>query len=98
MASYVPWYGKKRKRLKKREGGFAELLRNETKGLRVEDGAEAIRAAQVRVLKSRRAELAPSERNATEIAELDRAIDFWLTLSRDEIVAAYRAGTKPKPQ
>ena len=90
MAGYIPWYGKKREHLMEHEREFVALLQSGADSLKVAEGAEEVRALQVRALKSTRAELPPSERNATAVANLEREIAFWLALSVEEIIDGYR--------
>ena len=92
MANYIAWYGKKRAKLAEREREFLELLRGGASGSKLEAAAEEVRAAQVRTLKSRRAELPPYERNAAAVANLDREIEFWVGLSVAEVIDGYRTG------
>ena len=92
MASYTPYYGKKRYRLAVHEREFAALLRKETNVSRLADGAENVRAAQVCALRARRAQLPPSETHAVAIENLDRKIQFWLALSVEEVIEGYRTG------
>ena len=54
--------------------------------------AEEVRAAQVRALKSKRAQLPPRETYAAAVANLDREIQFWVGLSVDQIIDGYRTG------
>ena len=90
MANYIAWYGKKREYLIERERKFVTLLQKDADKSRVAESAEEVRAAQVRALKSKRAELRPSEKNAVAVANLDREIAFWLGLSVEEIIDGYR--------
>src|SRR5689334_9755279 len=85
MANYIAWYGKKRQHLLEREREFSLLLQHEADADKIADAAQEVRAAQVRALKSKRAQLGPS-------ARLDREIEFWLGLSVEQIVDGYRSG------
>src|SRR6266542_4438524 len=89
MANYIAWYGKKRQRLAAHEREFAALLRSEKDASRLADGAERVRAAQVRALKSKRAQLSPSEKNAVAFGKLDSEIRFWLALTTEEVIGGY---------
>jgi hypothetical protein len=93
MANYVPWYGKKRERLIEHERVFLSLLATDADAATTHEAAEVVRAAQVRALKSRLAQLPPSEKNAAAVGNLDREINFWLGMSPEEIVNGYRHGT-----
>lgn len=92
MAGYIPWYGKKRRRLGTCEREFCALLQSQTDRSKLADAADEVRAAHVRVLKSRRAELAPSETNTIAVENLDREIALWLELSAEQIIERYRSG------
>ena len=92
MANYIPWYGKKRERLIERDRAFVALLQGETDPAKLAGAAEAVRAEQVRALRSKRAQLPPSEKNAAAVANLDREIAFWLALTAEAIIDGYRAG------
>lgn len=92
MASYLPWYGKKRERLSVHEREFVALLQNEMDESRLANGAEAVRVAQIRALKAKRAKLPPSEKNATAVANLDREIQCWLALTIHDVIERYRTG------
>ena len=92
MANYIAWYGKKREHLIERERDLAALLKSEAEASRIAGAAEEVRAAQIRALKSKRAELPPSEKNARAVANLDREIEFWLGLTANEIIVGYRTG------
>jgi hypothetical protein len=92
MASYVPYYGKKRYRLAVHEREFAALLRTAASAPRLATGAERVRAAQVCALKAMRAKFPPSEANAVAVQNLDRQIQFWLALHTEEIIEGYRTG------
>jgi hypothetical protein len=79
MAGYIAWYGKKRDLLTGHEETLVALLQRGADTPRVAEAAEE-RAAQVRALKAKRAELKPSEKNAVAVANLDHEIEFWLAL------------------
>lgn len=94
MANYLAWHGKKRQRLKKRENRFESLLQTEKDPSKLAKAADEIRAAHVRVLKSRLAELSPSEKNAIAMENLNREIALWLALPTQEIIERYRTGRR----
>jgi len=96
MANYIPWYGEKKARLDELEHAFLTLLQEPTDLKRLREAGDAVRLAKVRALKARRAMLPPSEKVATAIANLDREIQFWLTLSADQVVEGYRNGSLRK--
>lgn len=90
MSNYVAWYGKKRLRLSKLEQQFAALVQQETDAKRLTEAAEGLRAARLRVLRSRRAEFPPSEVNAAAVAQLDREIEECIALPVQAIIDRYR--------
>lgn len=91
MTSYIPWYGKKRERLAHREQKFIAILRTQSDPEKLRKSAEEIRAAQIRVLKSRRAQLPPSEKNLAKVEEIDHQIQKWLAAEVDSIIQDYRS-------
>jgi len=92
MAGYIAWYGKKREALAEREKELIAALQVDSSDAALAELAEDVRAAQVRALRSKRAELRPFERNAKAFANLDREIAYWLGLSAEAIIAGYRSG------
>lgn len=92
MASYIPYYGKKRAALAACERAFAAAIQSEVNAAKLAQNAEQVRDAQVRALRAKLAQLAPSEKNALAIAHIDQEINFWKRLSTNAIIAGYRAG------
>ena len=92
MASYLPWFGKKREHLTEREREFEAILSVATADSQLAEAAEVVRASQVSALKAKRAQLAPSEKNAAAMDNLGREIRFWLALSVAEVIEGYRSG------
>jgi hypothetical protein len=92
MANYIAWFGKKRERLLDCEREFLSLLRGESDSTKVAKAADAVRAAQIRALKSKRAQLPPAEKSAIAVAHLKREIEFWQKLSSRQIIDGYRSG------
>ncbi|HQY87485.1 MAG TPA: hypothetical protein PK402_02425 [Tepidisphaeraceae bacterium] len=92
MTSYIAWYGKKRVRLAEMEMEFINQLHHQVTGVKLDRGAEEVRLAQIRALKSKRAELKPSGQNELAIAHLNDEIKFWMTLSVEEIIDGYKSG------
>lgn len=90
MASFVPWYGKKRSRLEEREEEFLEVLRSGASETRVTEAVETLRTAQVRALKEKRQKFAPSEKNSAVYREIEEAIRWWMDLPKDAIIEGYR--------
>ena len=96
MASYIPWYGKKRERLAEHECTFRTLLQNDSNLKELREAADMVRLAHVRALKAKRAQLPPSEQSLAAIENLEREIQFWYVLTVDEVIQGYRTGTLPK--
>jgi hypothetical protein len=93
MANYIPHYGKKIERLVEHEREFVALLHAEAVASRLADGAEAVRAAQIRALRAKRAQLAPSEKNSEAISNLDHEIQYWTSLTVEQVIEGYRNST-----
>jgi len=93
MANYPAWYGKKRERLIQRLREFDVLLQNQPDPSELAEGAELVRAAKIRALKSRRAQLPPSERSASAIAKFDAEIQLWDRSTAEEVIQRCRDGT-----
>jgi hypothetical protein len=98
MASYIPWFGKKRQRFTERERELMELLQNSRDAKAIIDSAERVRVAKIRALKARRAMLGPSEKNTIEFEDLNSKIEQWLAMPIETIIGPYRkrktAGTQ----
>ncbi len=90
MAGYIPWYGKKRQRLKQVEKEFIELLHQVRDPSVLAEAAEELRAAHIRALKARRDYLAPCEKNATAFQNRAREIEQWTNLPVQAIIRRYR--------
>ena len=94
MAGYVLWHGKKRQLLARREQEFQAILQAETNTEKLKEWAEEIRAAQIRALKSKRAQLPPSEKNLEKVNELEREMEIWLHSPADSIIEIYKMKLK----
>ena len=90
MASYIGWYGKKRAALARFERELVGMLQKDANATTLAEQAERVRAAQVRALRSKRAQLPPAERNAAAVANLDWEIAYWLGLPLDVIIDGFR--------
>src|SRR4051812_22549009 len=90
MASFVPWYGKKRSRIEEREREFLELLHAEATESRVGDAAEKIRIAHIRALKEQRQKFAPSEKNTAFYNRVEQSIRWWMDVPANAIIDGYR--------
>lgn len=95
MGSFVPWYGKKRLRLEKREQEFMDVLRSDASEALLAEAVETIRAAHIRALKEKRQKFGPSERNTHVLAEIEQSIRWWTDLPKDAIIEGY---SDPKRQ
>jgi hypothetical protein len=92
MASYLPWFGKKREHLAWCEEMFAPLLSRQADDPELVKCAEAVRVAQIRALRAKRAQLRPSEPYRVAMENLKKEIEVWQALSIMEIVKGYRSG------
>jgi hypothetical protein len=92
MANYIAWFGKKRARLAECETQFAELLRLNASHSQIAEGADTIRAAQIRALKAKLAQLPPQEQYAVAVDNLNCEIQFWINLPAEELIEGYRSG------
>ena len=90
MASFIPWYGKKRSRLAERERELLDVLRSNAGDARIANAVETIRIAHIRALKEKRQKFAPSEKSATVYEDIDQAIRWWSDRSADAIIRDYR--------
>src|SRR3954462_3802483 len=90
MASFIPYYGKKRSRLAEREREFLEVLHSDASETRVAETAETVRIAHVRALKEKRQKFAPSEKNSALYGRIVQAIRWWMDLPTDAIIEGYR--------
>jgi hypothetical protein len=92
MAGYVPWYGKKREGLKRREHDLLRILGRGGRQEAVERAAEEVRAARIRALKSDRARIPPCGRDDYDerLQQFDEEIARCVSLTVEEIVAEYR--------
>jgi hypothetical protein len=92
MSNYIPWYGKKRAGLKRREQQLLRILGGGERPEAVERAAEEVRAAGIRALRSDRARIAPCGRddNDERLRRFDEEIAHWASRTVEDIVAAYR--------
>ncbi len=84
------YYRKKAKQLLKHERELLLAFQKGWDAVRVEAAAEEVRAAQIRVLKSRQAQIVASEKGAAERAAIEKEIGEWKGIPVEEIVAEYR--------
>jgi hypothetical protein len=90
LSNYIPWYGKKRATLARRE---KELLRILKRGgeREVIRAAEEVRASRIRALKSERAQIPPRDGPGTaRMNIIDEKINLEHLKPIDAIVAEYR--------
>jgi len=95
MANYIPWYGKKRARLVAHEQRFIAVLQSNADGDEIAEAAEEVRAAKIRALKAKRAQLPPAEISLAKVEELNGEIERWLSMPTEAIVEAYENGLPP---
>jgi hypothetical protein len=90
VTAYVAYYGKKRNRLVGHEESFVAALDAGTSGAELAAAVELLRSAQIRALKEKRAQFAPSERSASVLQTIDSDIDWWRNAPEHVIVEGYR--------
>ncbi|HEX8325109.1 MAG TPA: hypothetical protein VF595_14490 [Tepidisphaeraceae bacterium] len=90
MAGYIPYFQKKLLRLTEQEQRLTELIAGNASAAELLDVAEQVRAARVRAIRSKQAELPPSERNAAQAKQFAELVQQWLGLSSEAIVEVYR--------
>jgi hypothetical protein len=97
MAGYVPWYGKKREGLKRREHDLLRLLGRGEGPEAVVRAAEEVRAARIRALRSDRSRIPPCGRDDYDerSRRFDEEIARWSSLAVEAIVAEYRRRLRP---
>jgi hypothetical protein len=93
MASFVPYYRKKSKQLAKHEGELLLLLQKKAERPKVLMAVEIVRAAHIRTVKSRIAQLPASEKSAAAIEKLENESETWLKLPQEAILDMYRTKT-----
>ena len=97
---YSSWHGKKLQSLARREAELMAALQKGAELAKVRAYAEEVRAAQIRVLRSKQAEFPPSEKNDVALRKLDVEIGIWSSLGLGEVIEGYRSGKycaqKPK--
>jgi hypothetical protein len=95
MSNYVPWYGKKRVTLARRERDLIRLLARGGDGDAVDRAAEAVREAKVRWLNAERARIRPCDGpHAARGKAIEEQVRRCLSMSVNAIVAECRA--KPR--
>ena len=90
MANSIPWRPKKRQQLLAVEEEFTTFLTTCDNDRAIAAGAERVRQAIIVELRSRRAELPPSEKAGDAAAELSREIAYWTSVDAAQIVDRYR--------
>jgi hypothetical protein len=90
VTSYVAWYGKKRTRLAECEHEFLIALDGGVVGAPLDKAVEAIRAAQIRALKEKRAKFAPSESSASTLNAIAQDLQWWMDAPQSAIIEGYR--------
>ncbi|AGA28713.1 hypothetical protein [Singulisphaera acidiphila] len=94
MSNYVPWYGKKRSHLTERESDLLRSLdRGENAG-KVNQAAEEVRLAKIRMLKAERSQVVVSNQShaivTARLDKLDREIHDANSMPVGAIVSKYR--------
>jgi hypothetical protein len=89
MAWGVNYYGKKAAQLVKHEHELLIMLKEGGDAEQTRVAAEEVRAGHIRVLKSRAAQLAQSEKCAKEFARLEEEMARWAAIPVEDILAAY---------
>lgn len=90
MASYVPWYGKKRERLTETKKKLRRLILRGAIQRELDQAAEEVRAAMVRFLRAERARVPQCGVHEARLAELDRKIAACESMPVADIVADCR--------
>jgi hypothetical protein len=91
MSNYIPHYTKKKQQLAHREEAMKRLLNSGASEGKLLLAAREIVDARVRVLRSQRATLPPSERNADDFAIIDGKIEAALQQSVEDILREFRS-------
>src|SRR5262245_37582738 len=91
MASYVPWYGKKREQLARREQELCRILQRGGSERQLTRAAEEVRASRIRALKAERARIPQCDGPHTaRLTEIDDEIRLCESTPIDAIIAKYR--------
>jgi hypothetical protein len=92
MSNYVPWYGKKRAQLARRERDLLRILRRGGGERELARAAEEVRASRIRALKAERARIPPRDGpDAARLAEIGHKIRECESTPIDAIIAEFRA-------
>lgn len=98
MAGYVPWYGKKRAALVRREGDLLRLLEQDAPSDRLSRAAEEVRASWIRLLKAESSRIDRGDgTHAERLSRLDHPMRSWGARAVKEIVSEYRDRPEPDP-
>lgn len=92
MASYIPWFGKKRAALAEHEQNLREAIESKVAPALLAKAAEEVRNAHLRALRARLAQLAPCGKNAVANRNILREMETWRQLSTEQIIQGYRDG------
>lgn len=90
MSNYIPHYTKKKQQLAHREEAIKRLLKSGAAKEKLLSAAQEIVDARVRVLRSQRATLPPSERNAEDFARIEGKILAAMQQMPEEVLSQFR--------
>ena len=91
MSNYIPWYGKKRANLARRERDLIRILARAGNEDAVLRAAEDVREARVRWLNAEHARIPPCDGpHAAKVRAIDDHIHRYLFLPVEEIIAECR--------
>jgi hypothetical protein len=89
MANYIAHYTKKLQICAKREEILRRIVKQGGSKEKIVEAVEELRAAWIRVLKARQANLVPDGSQASQFEEIDKEIQALLTLSLKAFLAEY---------
>ena len=95
MSNYIPWYGKKREHLARRERALIALLRSDGDAGRILKAAEEVRAAKIRAIRAQQARYAPAGSRLETLAHFDREIEQWLSMPIAALIESCRGRREP---
>jgi hypothetical protein len=92
MPNYVANYRKKLEMLERKKRVLVRLLERHGTDQQLAIAAEAVRAAQLRALEAKRAQIPPDEANAERLRRLDEEIRLCQTLPTSDIIRESQRG------
>jgi len=92
MTNYIPHHRKKKDILKKKEYKLVKAISANMGSKKIAEAAQDVREAQIRVINVKRSELRPveSDKNTKLLAKCDKDIEYWLSLSIENITEIYK--------